>query len=473
MTKSRKRSAGRAKKSVPAYRNIYQRLRSEILSGRLAPRARLPSSRTLANQLGVARGTVEVAYQMLAGEGLTASDGARGTIVNPALPRAIKPVPLVTAAAKRAETHRKRLPPKPLLFQMGLPSLDAFPRKQWAQVATRVARQFDVEQLAHPHDVMGYEPLRHAIASYLRIARDIACRADQVLITAGFQGALSLIVQTLLKPDDEVWIEDPGYFFARELLQESPLRLVGVRVDREGIDVRAGTQAAPDAALAVVTTTHQFPLATTLPIDRRLALLDWADRKAWIVEDDYDCEFHHRGLPPPALKSLDRGGRVIYVGSFSKVLFPGLRLGYLVLPDALSERFARVAKAAHPGPALMLQQMVEGFMTEGHFARHLSRMRALYTERRKALAEALSDTLPNALDITLTDGGMHFVARLKGSLRDTELAARLRDQGIGASPLSRCALASAGHNGLMIGYANVAQDAAGAAARRMLTAMRA
>jgi GntR family transcriptional regulator/MocR family aminotransferase len=462
----------RAKKSVPAYRNIYQRLRAEILSGRLAAQARLPSSRTLANQLGVARGTVEIAYQMLAGEGYTVSDGARGTIVNPALPRAIRPVPVVTAAAKRAETHSRRLPPKPLLFQMGLPSLDAFPRKLWAQIATRVTRQLDVEQLAHPHDVMGYAPLRQAIASYLRIARDIACRPDQVIIAAGFQGALALIAQTLLKPNDAVWIEDPGYFFARELLQEQPLRLVGVPVDETGLDVRAGMAAAPDAALAVVTTTHQFPLGTTLPVDSRLALLDWAEREqAWIVEDDYDCEFHYRGAPPPALKSLDRGGRVIYAGSFSKVLFPGLRLGYLVVPDQVAERFARVAKAAHPSPALMLQQMVEGFMTEGHFARHLSRMRTLYTERRNALAEALSATLPNELDIALTDGGMHFVARLKGGLRDTEVVERLRAKGVGPSPLSRCAVATA-QNGLTIGYTNVAKTAAGAAAERMLAAMR-
>jgi GntR family transcriptional regulator / MocR family aminotransferase len=472
MPESRKRAAGRTKKRVPAYRDIYQRLRSEILSGRLAAQARLPSSRTLANQLGVARGTVEIAYQMLAGEGYTVSDGARGTLVNPALPREIRPVPVVTAAARRAGTHSKRLPPKPLLFQTGLLSLDAFPRKQWAPIAARVMRQFDVEQLAHPHDVMGYAPLRQAIASYLRIARDIACRPDQVIITAGFQGALALIAQTLLEPGDAVWVEDPGYFFARELLQEQPLRLIGVPVDEAGLDVRAGIAAAPDAALALVTTTHQFPLCTTLPIDRRLALLDWAEREqAWIVEDDYDCEFHHRGAPPPALKSLDRSGRVLYAGSFSKVLFPGLRLGYLILPDTVSERFARVAKAAHPAPALMIQQMVEGFMAEGHFARHLSRMRGLYTERRNALAAALSATLPNKLDIALTDGGMHFVARLKGGLRDTEVVAQLRAKGLGPSPLSRCAM-STFHNGLTIGYTNVAKHAAGAAAERMLAAMR-
>jgi GntR family transcriptional regulator / MocR family aminotransferase len=460
--------------SVPVYRDVYQRLRSEILSGRLATGERLPSSRTLASQLGIARGTVEIAYQMLAGEGYTVADGARGTIVNPALPRARKPISFAKVAEpSHGGAQQVSLPPVPLLLQMGLPALDAFPRKQWVQIATRVTRGHDVEQLAYPHDALGYAPLRRAIASYLRIARDISCSADQILITAGFQGALGLIVQALLKPGDKVWLEDPGYFFARDLLKQAPLRLVPIKVDAEGVDVSAGTRAAPDATLALVTPTHQFPFGMTLPIDRRLALLDWAGRHhAWIVEDDYDCEFHHRGLPPPALKSLDRDGRVLYIGSFSKVLFPGLRLGYLVLPDAVSERFARVAKATHPAPTLMVQKLVEAFMSEGHFARHLSRMRSLYTERRKALVSALEAEMPQHLEISLEDGGMHFVARLRGRTNATDLVERLRRKGIGPSPLSFCSFRGSGPNGLMIGYTNVPKDDAVSVARRMMAAIR-
>jgi GntR family transcriptional regulator / MocR family aminotransferase len=334
-------------------------------------------------------------------------------------------------------------------------------------------RSVDVEQLAHPHDVMGYEPLRHAIASYLRIARDIACTADQIMITAGFQGALGFVVQALLAPRDEVWVEDPGYFFAHELLRQSHLRLNPVPVDAEGLDVAAGTRIAPGAALAVVTPTHQFPLGMTLPVDRRLALLDWADRKrAFIVEDDYDCEFHHRGLPPPALKSLDRSGRVLYVGSFSKVLFPGLRLGYLVLPDALIDRFLRLGRAAHQAPAMMMQKLVEAFMAQGHFSRHLSRMRNLYTERRGALAAALTAAMPRQLAITLQDGGMHFVAHLRGRTSDMELIERLRRRGIGPGPLSLHSMRRNPPQGLMIGYPNVASGDAPAAAQRMLAAMR-
>jgi len=466
---NRPRRTAQPRPDHPLYRDVYQRLRAEILAGRLAAGARLPSSRTLARQLGVARGTVEVAYQMLSGEGYTVADGARGTTVNPALTRRRR----ATAPAKTAgRAQRLRLPPGPLLFQMGLPALDVFPRKLWSQIAARVVRSVDVEQLAHPHDVMGYEPLRHAIASYLRIARDIACTADQIMITAGFQGALGFVVQALA-PRDEVWVEDPGYFFAHELLRQSHLRLAPIPVDEEGLDVTAGTRIAPGATLAVVTPTHQFPLGMTLPVDRRLALLDWADRKrAFIVEDDYDCEFHHRGLPPPALKSLDRSGRVLYVGSFSKVLFPGLRLGYIVLPDALIDRFLRLGRAAHQAPALVMQKLVEAFMAQGHFSRHLSRMRSLYTERRQALASALTAAMPRQLEITLQDGGMHFIAHLRGRTSDMDLVRRLRRQGIGPGPLSLHSMRRNPPQGLMIGYPNVASADAAAAAQRMLAAMR-
>lgn len=457
----------------PGYRDIYQRIRSEILSRRLAPGARLPSSRTLASELGVARGTVVTAFEMLAGEGWIVSDGARGTIVNPALPRAprqVSPTTFVATPGKVCSEHTGTFP-RPLLFQVGMPALDAFPRKRWTGIATRVARRLDSEQMVNPnlHDVLGYAPLRRAIASYLQISRGIACSADQILITAGFQGALGLIIQTLLKPGAKVLVEDPGYLFARNLLRQAPLRLVRGTIDDRGLNVAAAVRSASDAALVLVTPSHQFPLGMTLPIDRRLALLDWADRqRAWIVEDDYDCEFHHRGLPPPALKSLDRSGRVLYVGSFSKVLFPGLRLGYLVLPGAVVERFRSLATALFTTPSILIQKSVESFMSQGYFARHLSRMRTLYTERRKALAMAIESELAQYVEIRLQDGGMHFVAWLRGRVRDTELAKLLSREGIGAAPLSRCSLRAAGYNGLMIGYANVAKEQATIAARRML-----
>jgi GntR family transcriptional regulator / MocR family aminotransferase len=476
MIRERHSPASRPGAATAVYRQVYLRVRSEILSGRLAPGARLPSSRTLASELGVARGTVVAAYQMLAGEGYIASDRARGTSVSLALPRVHKPRLLKKFGAKVGKLHEEHIgtPARPFLFQVGSPAWDAFPRKQWTRIAARVARQLDTEQMTNPHlhDVMGYEPLRRAIASYLQISRDIECSADQILIAAGFQGALGLIAQALLKPGDKVLVEDPGYFFARNLLQHASLRLVGGKIDDGGLDVAAAVRSAPDAALALVTPSHQFPLGMTLPIDRRLALLDWADRRrAWIVEDDYDCEFHHRGVPPPALKSLDRNGRILYVGSFSKVLFPGLRLGYLVLPGAVVERFVRVAAAFFPTPSIMIQKSVAGFIAQGHFARHLSRMRTLYTRRRKALVAAIESTMPQYVDIRLQDGGMHFIARLSKRVCDTRMVEHLSRQGIGPAPLSRCCLYASGYNGLMIGYTNVAEEHAASAARRMLAAI--
>ena len=243
------------------YRDVYQRLRSEILDGRLAAGARLPSSRTLASQLGVARGTVEVAYQMLAGEGYTIAAGARGTMVNPALSLRRRTRP---AAKPESRAQRLRFPPGPLLFQMGLPALDVFPRKQWSQIATRVVRSVDVEQLAHPHDILGYEPLRQAIASYLRIARDIACTADQIMITAGFQGALGFIIQALLAPRDEVWVDDPGYFFAHELLRGRICGSPRSPSTTRGSTLRP-TRGSRPTRRSPWTPSHQFPLGMTLP----------------------------------------------------------------------------------------------------------------------------------------------------------------------------------------------------------------
>jgi GntR family transcriptional regulator/MocR family aminotransferase len=274
---------------------------------------------------------------------------------------------------------------------MGLPALDAFPRKLWSRLTARRARRLAPNDLACA-EATGHEPLRAAIAAHLAVARGIVCAPEQILITTGFQGALGLITRALMQHGDRSWIEDPCYFRARGGLTAAGAALIPVPVDAQGIDVSAGIARAPAARVALVTPSHQSPLGMTLSLPRRLALLGWArEAKAWIIEDDYDSEYHYKGRPPPALKSLDRDGRVLYVGTFSKVLFPALRLGYLVLPEGVLADFRRIVSRLHlPGSSLE-QAVTADFMTEGHFARHIRRMRNLYAERRRALAEALAD----------------------------------------------------------------------------------
>src|SRR6185437_2136313 len=372
----------------PVYLQLANRLRAAFASGTLAAGARLPSSRALASQLGVARNTVDSAYALLAGEGAIESRGPAGTIVSAQMTARIAPPrqrPMVFSG-KRAP------PPAALPFRMGLPALDAFPRKLWSGLVVRAARGLGPADMSHP-DPVGSPPLREAVAAYLGVSRGIACTAEQVLITGGFQGALALVRQVLLKPGDAVWVEDPGYLLTRQALELAGANLVPVPVDREGLRVHAGITAAPRARLAVVTPTHQSPLGVSLSLPRRLALLTWAaESNAYVLEDDYDSEFRYTGRPLPALKGLDRAERVLFAGSFSKVLFPGLRLGYLVVPDTLSDAFLRASRLLTSGQPALEQRAVAAFMAGGHFARHLRRMRGLYAARRAALAAALEAT---------------------------------------------------------------------------------
>jgi GntR family transcriptional regulator/MocR family aminotransferase len=448
----------------PAYRQIYQRLRDAILAGDLAPGARLPSTRSLASQLATARGTVSFAYELLAGEGYILARGAAGTIVDPEL-GARRRGARGPAMPRRAAPPATPAPAAPLPFQMGLPALDAFPRKLWSRLAARRARGLAAGALAY-QDPAGAPALRRALVAYLGIARGIACRAEQIFVTAGFQGALGLIAQTLLRRDDQVWIEDPGYFLARQALALAGARLVPVPVDRDGLDVAAGIARAGAARFAVVTPAHQAPLGVMLALPRRLALLAWAARAgAWIIEDDYDSEFRYRGRPLPALKSLDERGRVVYAGTFSKVLFPGLRLGYLVVPDPLVERFALACALLQPQAAPLPQAIAAEFITEGHFARHIRRMRQLYADRRAALVAALRAQL--ALAIDSPPGGMHVLARLPAGTDDQALAARARDAGLAPSALSAAAIEAACGAGLLLSFTNIAATDATRAVRRL------
>jgi GntR family transcriptional regulator/MocR family aminotransferase len=443
----------------PLYLQIATRLRSAIATGALSSGARLPSARTLSAQLGVARGTVDAAYDLLAGEGAIEPRGAAGTIISVQLNDLAKAPAQRTLGLARS---RPAAPTAPLPFQRGLPALDAFPRKLWSALTAKAARAIAEADLAYP-DVCGAIALREEIVAYLGLARGIACAPHQVFVTPGYQGALTLVRQVLLRPGDAVWVEDPGHPQAFQAMEVGGASLVPVPVDAEGMRVTAGIAAAPRAKLAVVTPTHQSPLGVSLSLPRRLALLTWAEEaRAWVLEDDYDSEFRYTGPTPPSLKALDRGERVLFAGSFSKTLFPGLRLGYLVVPDALIETMTRAARLITRGAPLLEQSVTAAFMAGGHFARHVKRMRGLYKRRRAALAAALSDHFP----VELAAGGMHLLIRLPDGVDDSDVARRALAAGLAPMALSGLSIAHHPGHGLMLGFTNIREDdAAGLVAR--------
>ena len=451
--------------AVPLYRQVYEHIRAAITTGQLRPGDRLPSTRSLAEQFGTARGTIDAAYAILAGEGYLAGRGPAGTIVSANLDlRAIargagRPhVPSPT-------TRPAVLAPRP--FQMGLPALDAFPRKVWSRLVARHARGFTPADMAYP-DPAGYAPLREAIAGYLATSRGVHCTAGQILITNGYQDALNLLAGILLQQGDKVWLEDPNYPPTREALTAAGATLVPIRVDVEGLRVSDGQARARRARLAVVTPSHQSPLGVALSLPRRLALLSWASAAgAWIIEDDYDSEFRYVGRPLPALKSLDRDQRVLYAGTFSKVLYPSLRLGYLVIPESLVARFARANRLRHHGHATLEQRVVADFMAAGYFARHLKRMRALYAARRRALAEGLLTMFGERIAVDLRPGGMHLIARFSAGVSDVKLAKLAQAGGFSAEALSCRATRHSCGQGLLLGFTNIAEADALATCRRL------
>ncbi|SKA37130.1 GntR family transcriptional regulator / MocR family aminotransferase [Enhydrobacter aerosaccus] len=457
-----------SRSSLPLQEQLYQRLRDAITEGRLAPGERLPAVRTLASDLGVARGTAESAYARLAGEGYLVPRGPAGTIVSPSLRLEMlrRPTP-PKETARPAESDLR----EPLPFQLGLPALDQFPRTLWARLTARAGRRLSAALLAY-QDAMGLPELRQAIASYLAVSRGVRCQPGQVLITGGYQAGLDLIVRLLLTPGDEVWFEEPGYFLARQQLQATGIVLRPIPVDEDGLDVEAGRRLAPAAKLAIVTPAHQSPLGVALSLPRRQALLGWAaETGAWIVEDDYDGEFHYVGRKLPALKSLDSADRVIYAGSFSKTIFPSLRLGYLVLPMALLQGAAAARRRTLHGEPVLGQMVTADFLAEGHFGRHLKRMRTLYAARRQALVRALGDSFGDQLEIATRPGGMQLLARFPTSQDDLVLAHRAASRGFAATALSSQYLGRKREHGLLLGFTNIPEQQALAIAHALRQAV--
>lgn len=445
------------KAKEPFYRQIYDRVRGAISSGLLKPGDRIPSARALTKELGLARGTIEAAYSLLAAEGYIQARGQAGTIVTPGLK-----LPMPPSAPPRSDRDTAGISFRPdsiLPFQMGLPALDVFPRKIWARLGARCVRSMQPSDMAHP-SVLGLPKLRAEIAAYLQVSRGITCSPSQVFVTSGYRHTIELICHALLKARDRVWLENPGYPPTRDLLSCLNIAAVPVPVDHEGMIVAAGIKRAPRAQAAVVTPAHQSPLCVSLSLPRRLALLDWAvTNAAWIIEDDYDGEYRYVSRPLPPLKSLDHDARVLYAGTFSKVLFPGIRIAYLVVPEAQVERFERIVEMLAGSTPTLTQSIVSDFISEGHFARHIQRMRKLYAERREAVTAGLGGVLKKHMRIDSPPGGMHLILRMQGQRSDRRLVSSMREEGLYGEAMSDWMMGSAGGPALLVGFTNIASQA--------------
>lgn len=453
----------------PFYRQIYNRFRSAITSGGLKPGDRIPSARALTKELGLARGTIDTAYSLLAAEGYIEARGQAGTVVTPGLKLrtlVANAIPRSTSVIAAPSFRPESIMP----FQMGLPAVDVFPRKIWARLGARCVRAMQPADMAHP-SVYGLHALRAEIAAYLQVSRGINCSPAQVFVTSGYRQTLALIGHALLKSGDRVWVEDPGYPPTRELLRQMDLATIAVPVDEEGMDIAEAIRRGPRARAAVVTPAHQSPLCVSLSLPRRLALLDWATRNnAWIIEDDYDGEYRYVSRPLPALKSLDRDGRVLYAGTFSKVLLPSIRLAYLVVPETQVERFEQITQVFAGGSPELTQAIVTTFIKEGHFGRHIQRMRKLYTERRAATIAGLDTVLGKYLRIDSPPGGMHLILRLKGRRSDRRLVARMLQEGIYAEALTEWTTERNTASALLLGFTNIdSQATAEKLGKRILT----
>ncbi len=464
--------------ATPLHRQLYTGYREAILDGRLGPGHRLPSTRSLAAELAISRMPVVLAFEQLLAEGFIESRVGAGSFVATNLAASpIAPVPQRrTRRLPRAPLPLAR--PEPWLagsgpFRIVQPAIDQALATTWARLISRRSRLQSVRQMMYG-DPMGFQPLRDALADYLRTARSVRCTADQIMIVSGSQQALALAARTLLAPGDAAWMEEPGFAGARDALTLAGARLVPVPVDGDGLDVDAGIARSPRPPLRVraayVTPSHQYPLGTIMSAPRRLQLLEWARRTgAWILEDDYDSEYRYGQQPIASLQGLDGERRVIYIGTFSKVLFPALRVGYLVVPDDLVTRFRRVREALDNSPAPLTQTVLADFLREGHFARHLRRMRAVYAERRAALVAAVDREL--GLRVSGDRAGMHVVLELPRGIHDRALATRAAATGLWVAPLSAC-YAGRSRSGLLLGYGSTRTGDIVDAVRRLAALLR-
>lgn len=448
---------------------LYEELRSAILDGRLPRGTRLPATREIAQRYKVSRGTVVTAFEQLESEGYLRGRVGAGTFVNTSLPEDLLEAKRASAAilstkppARALSRFAQHLPQAPAprsqparAFRSGEPALDAFPLELWAQITSRRVRHA-TRSLLSDVDARGYRPLREALADYLGAARGVRCTADQVIIVSGAQQGLDLTARIVLDRGDPVWMEDPGYFGATYVFKTLGARVIPVPVDRDGLNVTEGRRRCKRAKLAYVTPSHQFPLGTSMTLERRLALLDWARAaRSFIFEDDYNSEYRYSGRPLPALQGLAPNGSVIFAGTFSKVLFPGLRLGYLVVPDAMVDRYAAAKFLQDRHCSVIEQAVVCDFIAEGHFSRHIRRMRELYAHRLALLLESAKKKLGGVLRVDEAEAGMQTIGWLRDGLSAEAVAKAALARNIELMPISRLVLEASPGEGVVMGFAAV------------------
>ncbi|MCC2957776.1 PLP-dependent aminotransferase family protein [Massilia sp. IC2-477] len=442
--------------AIPLFRQLYARLKDAILHGRLAPGARLPPTRELAQQLQVSRQTVLAAYEQLTAEGYLRGGVGQGTFVDAALPAArqehtaagaapdlLRPLPARGAALATSMARVRHHQGELRTFRPSMPGLDLFPFETWRKLEAHHWRRRALP-LGYGA-AAGHAPLRELLCAYLNASRGVRCTPEQVIMTTGSQQALYLLAQLLLAPGDGVWLESPGYQGAAAPFEVAGARMCLVPVDEEGMDVAHAAARYPDAAMVFATPSHQLPLGVTMSLARRLELLRWAQAKrAWIVEDDYDSEYRYTGPPLASLQSLDRAGCVIYIGTFSKVLFPGLRLGYVVAPPALAGALAQAKAVVDRHSPIVPQAVLADFIRQGHFARHIRRTREAYAERRAAMLEALDQHLGGMLACGPSDAGLDLCLHFTGHGDEAQAVARAAAAGVEVRPLSYFAHPQAG-----------------------------
>lgn len=457
------------KANKPLHQQIYDAYRAMIVGRSLRAGQQIPASRTLASDLKISRIPVLTAYAQLLAEGYFEARVGAGTFVCSSLPdqttsseRRTKQSMPVRAAKRIIARRALRLPAYegvPWLrglgaFSVSQPAYDQFPFQVWSTLVMRHCRNPHASDL-HYGGPMGLGPLREAICTYLRTARAVCCDPEQVMVVSGSQQALEISARVLLDTKDSAWVEEPGYWLTRHVLTLAGCLLVPVPVDAEGLDVTAGIKRCRKTRAAFVAPSHQYPLGATMSASRRLQLLQWAESSGcWIVEDDYDSEYRYGSMPIASLQGLDANSRVIYMGTFSKTLFPSLRLGYVVIPRDLVSHFAAIRQAMDIGSPYLYQAVLTDFMNEGHFARHIRRMRLLYNDRRTALIDSLRTEFGSAVEVHGAEAGMHCLVTFPEGFADTEIAQHAAREKLWLTPLSSSYLGKATRQGFILGFSS-------------------